>query len=151
MTTRPDILHSVTKLAQWNIDQHKEHEVGAKRILRYLRGTTELKLHYQNNGQPIHGYVDADWAGDSSDRKSFSGCSSFAACPAFTWESKKQSVVALSTTEAENVAFSSAANEAVYIMKLVDENDLRRCPGSEDIQRQPKFTEPCKELRSTET
>lgn len=120
MTTRPDILHSVTKLAQRNVDPHMEHEVGAKRILRYLKGTTELKLHYQSNGQPIHGYVDADWAGDSSDRKSFSGWSFFAAGAAFTWESKKQSV-ALSTTEAEYVAPSSTAKEAVYIAKLVDE------------------------------
>ncbi len=129
MTTRPDILHSVTKLAQRNVDPHKEHEVGAKRILRYLKGTTELKLHYQSNGQPIHGYVDADWAGDSSDRKSFSDWSFFAAGAAFAWESKKQSVVALSTTEAEYVALSSAAKEASYITKLVNEMGFGDVPA----------------------
>lgn len=98
MTTRPELLHSTVKLAQRNANPHKEHETAAKRILRYLRGTSEMQLHYKKSGQNIHCYVDADWAGDSTDRKSFTGWAFFAAGAAFSWESKKQSVVALSTT-----------------------------------------------------
>lgn len=65
--------------------------------------------------------MDADWAGDSSDRKSYTGWAFFAAGAAFSWESKKQSIVALSSTEAEYIALSSAAKEAVHIRKLVSE------------------------------
>lgn len=74
ITTRPDILHSVAKLAQRNVNPHGEHETAAKRILRYLRGTADMKLHYRATGKPVHGYVDADWANDAVDRKSYSGC-----------------------------------------------------------------------------
>lgn len=64
ITTRPDILHSVAKLAQRNVNPHSEHEAAAKRILRYLRRTADLKLHYRATGKTVHGYVDADWAND---------------------------------------------------------------------------------------
>lgn len=99
MTTRPDILHSVTKLAQRNVDPNKEHEVGAKRILRYLKGTTELKLHNYMVTSTLTGLkiavIGSPLVGGPS-----------------SLQSKKQSVVPLSTTEAEYVALSSAAKEA---------------------------------------
>lgn len=112
ITTRPDILHSVVKLAEQNADPHQEHEAAAKRILRYLRGTAELCLQYKKTGKPVYCFVDADWAEDSTDRKSFSGWTFIAAGAAILWESKKQGVVALSSTEAEYVALSMAAKEA---------------------------------------
>ncbi|XP_017460774.1 PREDICTED: uncharacterized mitochondrial protein AtMg00810-like, partial [Rhagoletis zephyria] len=46
ISTRPDIIHSVSKLAQRNTDPHIEHKTAAKHILRYLKGTAEFKLHY---------------------------------------------------------------------------------------------------------
>jgi len=121
ITTRPDILHSVGKLAQRNANPHKEHEVAAKRVLRYLKGTADLKIHYQDNGKPLHCYVDADWANDSTDRKSYSGYVFLEAGGAISWESKKQSLVALSSTEAEYIALSTAAKEATYLKKLLHE------------------------------
>ncbi|KAH8328794.1 hypothetical protein KR067_013299, partial [Drosophila pandora] len=57
----------------------------------------------------------------STDRKSYTGWAFFAAGAAFSWESKKQSVVALSSTEAEYIALSGAAKEAMYIKKLITE------------------------------
>jgi len=121
MTTRPDIVHSVAKLAQRCSDPHKEHEVAAKRVLRYLKGTSGLQLHYAQSGMPVHCYVDADWAGDSIDRKSFSGWAFFMAGAAFSWESKKQSIIAFSSTEAEYVALSTSAKEAAYVQKIISE------------------------------
>lgn len=121
ITTRPDMMHSVAKLAQRNVIPHKEHEVAAKRILRYLKGTSNLKLHYHATGKPIHGYVDADWANDTSDRKSYSGYVFINAAGPISWESKKQSLVALSSTEAEYVALSIAAREAVFMKKFLKE------------------------------
>uniref|UniRef100_A0A0A1WIR6 Retrovirus-related Pol polyprotein from transposon TNT 1-94 n=1 Tax=Zeugodacus cucurbitae TaxID=28588 RepID=A0A0A1WIR6_ZEUCU len=119
--TRPDILHSVCKLSQQNIESHSEHETGAKHILRYLKGTIDLKLHYKWTGKAVKCYVDADWGSDASDRKSYTGSAFIAAGSVFSWKSKKQSVVALSSTEAEYIALSTAAKEAAYIRKLLTE------------------------------
>ncbi|XP_044315202.1 secreted RxLR effector protein 161-like [Drosophila rhopaloa] len=124
ITTRPDILHSVAKLAQRNSDPHQEHMVCAKRILRYLQGTKTFQLNYQQTRQAVYCYVDADWDGDDSDRKSFTSWTFLVAGAAISGESKKQPVVALSTTEAEYIALSSAAKEAVYIRKLWSEMGL---------------------------
>ncbi|TDG38077.1 hypothetical protein AWZ03_015501, partial [Drosophila navojoa] len=70
LCTRPDILHSVCKLAQRNSNPHSEHLAAAKQVLRYLHNTADLALVYEKTGEMIAGYADADWAGDSTDRKS---------------------------------------------------------------------------------
>ena len=59
--------------------------------------------------------MDADWGGDASNRKSFSGYVLVAADCVFSWCAKKQNIVSLSSTEAEYVAISAAATEAIYI------------------------------------
>lgn len=119
--TRPDISHSICKLPQANKDPRQEHEVGAKHVLRYLAGTKEVKLHYYKCGQQIQGYADADWGSNQVDRKSFTGFVFFLAGAAFSWESKKQHTVALSSTEAEYIALATAAKEAVYLKRLIIE------------------------------
>ena len=121
ISTRPDILHSVNKLAQCNTNPAIDHESDAKHILRYLSKTINFKLHYEEDDLPIYGYVDADWGGDTIDKKSYTG-SVFLLCGgAVSWESKKQSIVALSTTEAEYVALSSSSKEAIYLKSLLEE------------------------------
>lgn len=121
LSTRPDILLSVTKLAQRNCDPHSEHEAAFRHIFRYLKKTADLKLHYKKTGKEIECFVDADWAGDASDRKSFSGYVFVAADCVFAWNARKQNVVSLSSTEAEYVAISAAATEVAYIRKLLAE------------------------------
>lgn len=124
ISTRPDILHSVCKLSQRNTNPHVEHLAAAKQILRYLKTTLELKLKYQKTGQMVTGYVDADWGGDSTDRKSYSGHVFILGGSTFAWESKKQKSVALSSTEAEYMALSQSATEAVYIRKVLNEMNM---------------------------
>lgn len=124
LSTRPDILLSVVKLAQYNCDPHGEHEAATKHILRYLKKTAEYTLHYKRTGKPIECFVDADWAGDTKDRKSFSGYVFIGAGCAFAWSARKQSLVALSSTEAEYVALSNAATEVAYVKKLLVELKL---------------------------
>eukprot|EP00253_Pinus_taeda_P024426 PITA_24426 len=96
----------------------KEHWTSVKRVFRYLRGTSDYGLCYQ--GRPgwdrvldIRGFVDADWAGDLDQRRSTSGYVFNLFGGAVNWMSKKQSVVALSTTEAEYMAATHASKEAV--------------------------------------
>ena len=87
--------------------------------MRYLKGTTNYGIMYNKKGsQECICHSDADWAGDINDRRSTSGY-------LFQWschlEYKKQSCVALSTAEAEYVALSSAAQEAVWMRQLTTE------------------------------
>lgn len=69
ISTRPDIMHSVGKLAQKNKDPHVEHLKAAKHILRYLSATLHFKLVYSKTGLPPKAFVDADWASCMEDRK----------------------------------------------------------------------------------
>uniref|UniRef100_A0A0A1WFC7 Retrovirus-related Pol polyprotein from transposon TNT 1-94 n=1 Tax=Zeugodacus cucurbitae TaxID=28588 RepID=A0A0A1WFC7_ZEUCU len=130
VNTRPDILHSVCKLAQRNSDPHCEHLAAAKHVLRYLKATINLKLHYRKTGEWVKGYVDADWGGDATDRKSYTGYAFFFGGSVFSWESRKQPTVALSSTEAEYMALSAAAKESVYINKLWTEMKMYDKGGS---------------------
>ncbi|ORU94050.1 MAG: hypothetical protein A6F71_09130 [Cycloclasticus sp. symbiont of Poecilosclerida sp. M] len=73
--TRPDITFAVSNVAKFCSDPTKRHWIGVKRILRYLKGTSDLGLLYNEGGdlQECFGYSDSDWAGDLDDRKSTSG------------------------------------------------------------------------------
>ncbi|XP_075170114.1 uncharacterized protein LOC142242423 [Haematobia irritans] len=121
VTTRPDIQHSVSKLAQHNTNPHAEHMVAVKHILRYLRGTAEFGLKFEKGDSVVHGYVDSDWGSDAIDRKSYTGYVFFIGNSVVSWESKKQQTVALSTTEAEYMAMSNASKEAIYLGKFLEE------------------------------
>lgn len=121
ISTRPDIQHSVSKLAQYTSNPTHKHEVGAKHILRYLAKPMDLKLRYDGDVKPIEGYSDADWGGDTKDRKSYSGFVFLMGGCAISWESKKQTAVALSTTEAEYYALSTAVKEGIYLKRLFEE------------------------------
>ncbi|KAF2345028.1 Reverse transcriptase RNA-dependent DNA polymerase [Trinorchestia longiramus] len=69
--------------------------------------------------------VDADWAGDRSDRKSTSGYCFTLSNSVITWRSVKQSCVALSTAEAEYVALAGAAQEAIWLKQLLDDLEIK--------------------------
>eukprot|EP00253_Pinus_taeda_P004932 PITA_04932 len=101
-------------------DMSRAPYASAGHSLRYLRGTSDYGLCYQ--GRPrldrvldIRGFVDADWAGDLDQRKSTSGYVFNLLGGAVNWMSKKQSVVALSTTEIEYMAATHASKEVVWL------------------------------------
>ena len=121
VSTRPDIAYSVYFLSQYNTNPGKAHWMAAKRILRYLRGTTNHGLVYQKTENPLIGFVDSDWGASLDDRISYTGFVFKLADAAITWESKKQRTVALSSTEAEYLALGEATKEAVYLRNLLQE------------------------------
>ena len=88
--------------------------------MRYLKGTLEYGLYYNgDHGFRLFGYTDSDWDGSASDRKSTSGCC-FSLGPAMTsWQSKRQSSIALSTIEEEYIAVCSASCEVIWLRKLL--------------------------------
>ena len=122
--TRPDISNTVSKLSQYLHDPSIHHMAAAKRLLRYLKATMDLKLTFIAN-QPLEliGYADADHANDVDDRKSYSGYCFFLSKDSapITYSSKKQPLVAQSTMEAETIAISVAAKEALWLRKLCEE------------------------------
>ncbi|KAL0649156.1 hypothetical protein Bca4012_091847 [Brassica carinata] len=101
------------------------HFKAAKRILRYIKGTINFGLYYSiSEDYRLIGYSDSDWGGDVDDRKSISGFVFFIGETAFTWMSKKQPIVTLSTCEAEYVAATSCVCHAIWLRNLLKELNL---------------------------
>ena len=130
--TRPDILHSVCQAARYQSNPKESHLVAVKRILRYIRGTSDFGLWYtKNDGIKLIGYSDADWAGCTDDRRSTSGGAFFLGKKCVSWLSKKQDSVSLSTAEAEYVAATSACTQVIWMRRqLLDMVDEVRLPIS---------------------
>ncbi|CAL1410462.1 unnamed protein product [Linum trigynum] len=130
--TRPDILYAVglvsrymeaPTISQWN---------AGKRILRYIKGTIDHGLFYTKSVNfKLVGYCDSDWAGDMDDRKSTTGFVFFLGDTAFTWSSKKQAIVTLSTCEAEYVAATSCACHAIWLRKLLKKLNMTQEESTE--------------------
>ena len=119
--TRPDTLNIVNQLSRFLDKPDESHWKAAKRVLRYLKGTTDLRLTFlKNSSCDIVGDSDADWSGDLNDRKSTTGYYfKFEGNEgAISWV-KKQATVALSTAEAEYQAMAAAAQEAIYLRALL--------------------------------
>eukprot|EP00253_Pinus_taeda_P003724 PITA_03724 len=121
--TRPDITHAVGVLSRFMSKLGKEHRTVVKWVFRYLCGTSDYGMCYQ--GRPIldrvldiRGFVDVDWDGDLDQRRSTSGYVFNLFGGVVSSMSMKQSVVALSTTEAEYMAATHARKEAVWLQRL---------------------------------
>lgn len=120
--TRPDISFSVGVVSQFMDKPCESHLIAAKRILRYIKGTLNFGLLYQQHTPfLLTGFVDADWAGDLNDRRSTTGYCFNMGSTAISWCSKKQSTVALSSCEAEYVAASMATQECIWLKRLIQE------------------------------
>jgi len=78
-------------------------------------------LVYRKDEKPLRGFVDADWGNYLIDRRSYTGCAFLLSGTAVTWESRKQKTVALSSTEAEYMAITDAAKEAMYLTGFLKE------------------------------
>jgi hypothetical protein len=110
----------VNTLSQYLVEPRRVHLVAAKHVMRYLKGTLEYGLCYTGDHDfRLYGYTDSDWAGSVSDRKSTSGCCFSLGSAMTSWQSRKQSSIALSTTEAEYIAACSASCEAIWLRKLL--------------------------------
>jgi len=118
--TRPDLAFSISTLSKFNSKPTTAHLLATKRVLRYLKETLGLGLVYGTVDNLI-GYTDSDFAGDLDDRKSTSGYVFSISGAAVSWKSKKQSLVSLSSTEAEYIACSEAIREGIWLRRLYQE------------------------------
>lgn len=124
--TRPDIAFAVNDVSRFNSNYRLVHWKAVKRIMRYLKGTIDYKLIYEKgNNNDLHGYCDSDWASDIDKRRSCTGYLFKMSGGAITWSSKRQPTIALSTTEAEYMAMTSAIQESIWLKQLSSEIDHR--------------------------
>ncbi|KRX69779.1 Retrovirus-related Pol polyprotein from transposon TNT 1-94 [Trichinella sp. T6] len=120
VSTRPDIAFAVSLLSQFNENYCSHHWTAAKRVLRYLKKTASYGLRFQRNSGALVGFSDADWGGNSDDRRSYTGYVFKFGNAAISWESRKQRTVALSSTEAEYMALSEACKEAMHLKRMIE-------------------------------
>ena len=123
--TRPDLSFVISKLSQYFAEPTEEQWITVKHVLRYLRGTTERELCFRRNDSEKLGllaYSDADWAADTTDRRSTTGyCVSLSKNSSLvSWKTRKQPTVALSTCEAEYMALASTIQECIYLEQLLE-------------------------------
>ncbi|CAM8881465.1 unnamed protein product [Rhodiola kirilowii] len=118
--TRPDISFAVGVVSRFMQNPRKPHLEAVRRILSYVKGTTNYGLLYKKGveGKVIR-YSDADYAGDHDTRRSTTGYMFHMGSAAISWCSKRQPTVSLSTTEAEYRAAALAAQESTWLMRLM--------------------------------
>lgn len=120
--TRPDLAYLVGIISRFMSNPIKNHWLGVKWVLRYIKGSLKTKLCYKKSSDfSLRGYCDSDFAADTDRRRSISGMVFTLGRNTISWKSSLQKVVALSTTEAEYMSLTEAVKEAVWLKGLLEE------------------------------
>lgn len=121
ISTRPDISYAVQQLTQY-VDSYTEiHWNAAIRLVRYLKGTRDLKLTLGSGNQTIslQGFTDSDWANCLDTRRSIGGYTWNLGSGAISWAARKQKTVAASSCKAEYMAAFESAQECIWLRALL--------------------------------
>lgn len=126
--TRADISFAVSALSQFLENPSELHWKAAKRVLRYIAGTRNLGIQYNssNISNTLVAYSDADYGSCPDTRRSISGIILTLNSGPIMWYSRKQGVVATSTTDAEYIAAFEATKEIVWTRRILEELGLRQ-------------------------
>nr|GEV68474.1 hypothetical protein [Tanacetum cinerariifolium] len=121
-SSRPDFMFVVCACDRFQVTPKALHLHAAKRIFRYLKGKPHLGLWYLKDSPfNLVAYSNSDYAGASLDRKSTTGGCQFLGHRLISWQCKKQTVVATSSTEAEYIAAASCCAQVLWIQnQLLD-------------------------------
>ncbi|GJU59962.1 hypothetical protein Tco_1237728 [Tanacetum coccineum] len=123
--SRPDIMFSICLCASFQEAPKTSLLEEIKRIFRYIKGTMPLRLWYPKwTDIETVVYADSDHAGDYVDRKSTSSICESVGCCLTSWFSKKQTALAISTTEAEYVSAGKACQQALWMKQALIDYDV---------------------------
>ena len=119
--TCPDWAYAIGKLSLHCSDPRESHWTAVKRVFRYLQQTKHMGIVFTKRISEPHlvGFSDADWGGCLESRKSTSGYVFQICGGAVSWSSRKQTVVATSSCEAEYIALCEACKEASWLRSIV--------------------------------
>ncbi|GKD86327.1 hypothetical protein Tco_1357481, partial [Tanacetum coccineum] len=122
IASRPDIMFIVCACARFQVTPKTSHLLAVKRIFRYLKSKPTLGLWYSRDSLfELVAYTDSDYARATQDRKSTTRGCQFLGNRLISWQCKKQTVVATSTTEAEYMAVPSCCGQVLWIQnQLLD-------------------------------
>ena len=127
IATRPDIAFAVSRLSRFNQRPGKQHHEAADRVFHYLFRTQDYCICYGGDAQDLSSFVcasDASFGDNTLDRKSSQGYIMKLFGGAVAWRANKQDTVTTSSTEAELLAISQTAKEAIYLSRLMQALNL---------------------------
>ncbi|XP_038904394.1 secreted RxLR effector protein 161-like [Benincasa hispida] len=114
--TWPDTTYVVNQLSQFLQTPIDVHWQTAKRVIRYISGTKHYDLYFQPSPNlQVSTYYNANWASNLDDRKSVVTYYTFVGNNIVSWSSRKQTVVARSSTESEYRALAHATSEVLWL------------------------------------
>ncbi|GJT53153.1 putative ribonuclease H-like domain-containing protein [Tanacetum coccineum] len=120
--SRPDIMYAVCVCSRFQVTPKISHLNAVKRIFKYLKGKPNLGLWYPRESPfDLEAFSDSDYGGSNLDRKSTTGGCQFLGQRLISWQCKKQTIVATSTTEAEYVAAANCYGQVLWVQnQLLD-------------------------------
>ncbi|CAN1142265.1 Retrovirus-related Pol polyprotein from transposon RE2 [Linum perenne] len=120
--TRPDITYAVNRVCQYMHAPTVQHWQAVKRVLRYLNGTLNHCLKFTpTTATSLLAYSDAGWVSDKDDSRSQYGYAIYHGNNLISWTSRKQKVVARSSTEAEYRSLAYTTAELIWLQQLFGE------------------------------
>ncbi|XP_073016727.1 secreted RxLR effector protein 161-like [Primulina eburnea] len=121
--TQPDLMYGVSLISRFMANPKSSHWLVAKKILRYLKGTTDFGILYKRGSRNagLLSYTNINYAGDLDYRKSTSSFAFIMGSGAISWASKKQRVVRLSTTEAEYIVAALCACQCIWLRRILEQ------------------------------
>jgi len=124
--SRPDITFTLCLSTRFQSNPKESHFKAAKRILKYLKGTSTVGLWYPSHSPILLvGYSDSDFAGCKLDMKSTSATCHLLGSSLISWHNKKPAYVTLSTAEAEYIAVGSYCAQILWIKQQLEDFGLK--------------------------
>jgi histone deacetylase 1/2 len=124
--TRPDLSYAVNRVCQFLHEPRDTHWAAVKRILRYVKLTGNHGLRIKHVADTLlSAFSDADWPGNSDDRRSTGGYALFLGGNLIAWSARKQATVSRSSTESEYKALADATAELIWIQSVLQEIGIK--------------------------